>query len=311
MPPTPANPDWLEVSATLPREQADAAEADLLAAGAMAVTLCDAADQPVLEPAPGETPLWPTLRITGLFPGDADPLRVVAELARLGPGPDWRPCRLAGRAWEREWLRDFGPLRFGRRLAVVPGGQDAPQGSVVVRLDPGLAFGTGTHPTTALCLEWLDSLAPPRAGDDAPLAGALVVDYGCGSGILAIAAVKLGADAAIGVDLDPQALLATRDNAAANDVADRVVACPAEDLDAVLDGRKADILLANILAGPLHELLPGFAARLRPGGRLALSGILADQVQALSERAAHWFEIERPEVREEWARVSGRRKVED
>lgn len=311
MSPAPANPDWLEVSATLPRERSEAAESDLLAAGAMAVTLLDAEDQPVLEPAPGETPLWPMVRITGLYPGDADPLRVLAELSRLAPGIDWRPSRLAGRAWEREWLRDFGPLRFGRRLAVVPGGQDAPQGSVVVRLDPGLAFGTGTHPTTALCLEWLDALAPAPAGAASPLAGALVVDYGCGSGILAIAALRLGARAAIGVDLDPQALLATHDNAAANEVADRLIACAPEELDVVLHGRKADILLANILAGPLHELLPEFAARLRPGGQLALSGILADQAEALSRRAATWFEIEPPETREEWARLAGRRKVED
>ena len=311
MSPAPANPDWLEVSATLPRERSEAAESDLLAAGAMAVTLLDAEDQPVLEPAPGETPLWPMVRITGLYAGDADPLRVLAELSRLAPGIDWRPSRLAGRAWEREWLRDFGPLRFGHRLAVVPGGQDAPQGSLVVRLDPGLAFGTGTHPTTALCLEWLDALASLPADAASPLAGTLVVDYGCGSGILAIAALRLGASAAIGVDLDPQALLATRDNAIANDVADRLTVCAPEDLDVVLHGRKADILLANILAGPLHELLPEFAARLRPDGQLALSGILADQAEALSRRAATWFEIEPPEIREEWARLSGRRKVED
>jgi ribosomal protein L11 methyltransferase len=144
-----------------------------------------------------------------------------------------------------------------------------------------------------------------------PLAGALVLDYGCGSGILAIAALKLGASAAVGVDLDPQALLATRENAAANEVADRLVACAPEALDTVLAGRKADILLANILAAPLHELLPSFAARLRRGGRLVLSGILADQAAALSGRAATWFEIEPPEVREEWARLSGRKKVED
>lgn len=307
----PAHPDWLEVSATLPRAQAEAAEAHLLAAGAMAVTLLDAEDQPVLEPLPGETPLWPTLCITGLFPGDADPLRILAELSRGAPEVTWRPSRLAGRAWEREWLRDFGPRRFGRRLAVVPGGHAAPADSVVVRLDPGLAFGTGTHPTTALCLEWLDALALPDASDEMPLAGALVIDYGCGSGILAIAALQLGAGAVIGVDLDPQALLATRDNAAANEVADRLVACQPGELEAVLAGRKADILLANILAGPLHQLLPGFAACLRPRGRLALSGILADQAAALSERAAAWFEIEQPEVREAWARLSGRRKVED
>ena len=311
MPSSPAHPDWLEISATVGREQADAAEAHLLAAGAMAVTLLDAEDQPVLEPLPGETPLWPTLCITGLFPGDADPLRVLAELSRRAPGVAWRSSRLAGRAWEREWLRDFGPQRFGRHLAVVPHGQAAPHGCVVVRLDPGLAFGTGTHPTTALCLEWLDALARRATGGDAPLPGALVVDYGCGSGILAIAALRLGASAAIGVDLDPQALLATRENAAANSVAEQLVACEPEALNTVLAGRKADILLANILAGPLHELLPAFAMHLRPGGRLALSGILADQAAALCRRAATWFEMEQPEIRDDWARLAGRRKVED
>lgn len=304
----PAHSDWLEISAVLAREAADAAEDQLLAAGAIAVTLLDAADQPVLEPAPGETPLWPRLRITGLFAADADPLRVLADLAELAPEVNWQPSALPDRAWEREWLRDFRPLRFGSRLAVVPHGQAAPPGAVVVRLDPGLAFGTGTHPTTALCLEWLDTHAPTGP---APLAGQLVIDYGCGSGILALAALKLGAAAAIGVDLDPQALQATTANAAANGLAGRLETCPPAALETVLAERKGDILLANILAGPLHALLPEFATRLRSGGHLVLSGVLAEQADALAARAAEWFELEPPAVREGWARLAGRRKVED
>lgn len=300
--------DWLELSATVHREHADLAEDLLLAAGAVSVTLRDAADAPVLEPAPGETPLWPELIITGLFGGDADPLALLAGLHDRVPGAEWRVSSLADRAWEREWLRDFKPMRFGRRLAVVPTGMTPPQGAIAVRLDPGLAFGTGTHPTTALCLEWLDGLGAAGDGAAAPLTDALVVDYGCGSGILAIAALRLGANAAIAVDVDPQALVATRANAAANDVADRVTTCAPGDLRAVLAGRKADILVANILAGPLRRLLGEFAATLADDGLLALSGILVGQETALAADAELLFRLEAPAIREDWVRLSGRRK---
>lgn len=303
--------DWLEVSAVVDRALADRAEELLFTAGALSVTFQDAADDPVLEPAPGETPLWPTLQVTGLFTGGTDPLAVVAAVHEGIPGTEWHSSVLADRAWEREWLRDFRPLRFGRRLAVVPHGMTPPAGAVTVRLDPGLAFGTGTHPTTALCLEWLDGLATDPTGAPAPLAGALVVDYGCGSGILAIAALRLGAAQAIAIDLDPQALLATRANAAANDVAHQLQAGAPEQLAAMLAGRKADILVANILAGPLQQLLPEFAAALEPGGRLALSGILAGQETALAAAAESQFRLEAPALREDWVRLSGRRKAKD
>jgi ribosomal protein L11 methyltransferase len=300
--------DWLEISAIVRREHADLAEGLLLAAGALSVTLRDAADAPVLEPAPGETPLWPELTVTGLFEGGADPLALLAGLHDRVPGAEWRVASLADRAWEREWLRDFKPQRFGDRLAVVPSGMAAPHGAVVVRLDPGLAFGTGTHPTTALCLEWLDSLGAARGDAAAPLTDALVVDYGCGSGILAIAALRLGAATAIAVDLDPQALIATRANAEANDVAERVTTCAPEDLRAVLAGRKADILVANILAGPLRRLLEEFAATLADDGWIALSGILVGQETPLAVDAEPLFRLEDPAIREDWVRLSGRRK---
>ena len=224
------------------------------------------------------------------------------------PGAEWRVSSLADRAWEREWLRDFGPLRFGRRLAVVPGGMAPPAGTTEVRLDPGLAFGTGTHPTTALCLEWLDGLAEPAPDGSVPLRDALVVDYGCGSGILAIAALRLGAAEVIAIDLDAQALLATRANAAVNGVAGKLRAATPAELAAMLDGRKADILVANILAGPLQQLLPQFAA-LRDGGLLALSGILVGQEPALMAAAEPLFRLDAPAMREDWVRLSGRRNA--
>lgn len=298
---------WLEISATVAREHAGRAEDALFGAGALSVTFRDAGDAPVLEPAPGETPLWPVLDIIGLFDGAADPLRALAAVDALHPAAAWRLGALADRAWEREWLRDFRPMRFGRRLAVVPSGMEAPADTVVVRLDPGLAFGTGTHPTTALCLEWLDGLASTGPDTPGPLQGALVIDYGCGSGILAIAAVKLGAAAAIAVDLDPQALVATRANAAMNGVAEVVQACAPEALDRALAGRRPHVLVANILAGPLQSLLPAFAARLPAGGRAALSGILVGQDAPLAQAAAHWFTLDPPATREDWVRLSGQR----
>lgn len=302
---------WLQLSAAALPGQASEAEAALLDVGAVSVTLGDAADHPLLEPAPGETPLWPMLMITGLFPGDSDPLELLAALQARVPWAEWRLAPLAERIWEREWLRDFRTMRFGHRLAVVPPGEDPPPDSVVLRLDPGLAFGTGNHATTALCLEWLDGLAARDGGRmRGPLCEVLVVDYGCGSGILAIAALLLGARAAIAVDIDPQALLATRDNASRNGVAGKLVACAPGDLAEALDGRKADVLVANILAGPLASLLPRFAAALRTGGMVALSGILAGEEDVLMTAAEPWFALDEPAIRDGWVRLSGQRKAD-
>lgn len=295
------------MSAEVAREAAETAEALLFAAGAVSVTLQDAADDPVLEPAPGETRLWPRLIITGLFDGATDPLEILAALHDRPPGTAWRIASLAGRVWEREWLRDFRPLRFGRRLAVVPTEMTPPPGSVVLRLDPGLAFGTGTHPTTALCLEWLDTLSTAAGDARPPLQGTLMLDYGCGSGILAIAALLLGAAEAIAVDLDPQALLATRSNAALNGVDARLSTCLPEGLSAALGPRRADILVANILAGPLESLLPEFANRLAAGGLIALSGILVGQEHALAAAAGTWFRLDPPALKDDWVRLSGQR----
>ena len=270
----------------------------LIELGAVAVTLEDAADDPVLEPGPGETPLWPTVVVKALFDADTDPAALARALAAALPdGPSPRFEVLADQAWERVWLQDFRPMRFGRRLWVCPGGLPAGAADAVrIELAPGLAFGTGTHPTTALCLEWLD-------GQD--LAGCSVVDYGCGSGILAVAAAKLGAAHVVAVDIDPQALIATRDNALRNGVAGTVSVTG----EPALAPRCADVLLANILAGPLVELAPRFAEALVPGGRLALSGLLPGQADAVTAAYRPWFHIETTTTRDGWVLLSARRQT--
>jgi ribosomal protein L11 methyltransferase len=266
--------------------------------GAVAVTLEDAADDPVLEPGPGETPLWPTVLVKALFDADTDPAALARALAEALPdGPTPRFEVLADQAWERVWLEDFRPMRFGRRLWVCPGGLPAGAADAIrIELDPGLAFGTGTHPTTALCLEWLD-------GQD--LADCSVVDYGCGSGILAVAAAKLGAANVVAVDIDPQALIATRDNALRNRVAGALTVTG----ELALAPRGADVVLANILAGPLIELAPRFAEALVPGGRLALSGLLPGQADAVTAAYRPWFHIETITTRDGWVLLSARRQT--
>jgi len=271
-------------------------EEALTSLGAASVTLEDGADNPVLEPAPGETPLWPTIRIRALFQADADRGAIEAGLVELLPATTPLSFELLeDRPWEREWLRDFHPMRFGRRLWVCPDGQAAGDVQAVrVALDPGLAFGTGTHPTTALCLEWLDG---------SELSGCRVVDYGCGSGILAIAALKLGAAEALAFDIDPQARLATRDNAVRNGVADRLTVAATAPHKAA----SCDALVANILAGPLTELAGRFATLLPPGGRIALSGVLVEQVETVAAAYGPWFMIGATTVRDGWALLSGSR----
>lgn len=285
---------WLQLSVRVPRERASLVESLLAGQGAQSVTLQDDGDHPLLEPGVAETPLWPRIRVQALFPGHAD-REALGRVLALVPGLQ-RPQQvqfetLDDRDWERAWLDRFRPMRFGRRLWIVPGGQDAPEpGAVNLHLDPGLAFGTGTHPTTRLCLEWLDGQ---------PLEGREVLDYGCGSGVLGIAAVLLGATRANCVDHDPQALAATRENAARNGVAERVRAlAPDEDgVDA------ADVVLANILAAPLIELAPRLRALLQPGGALVLSGILAHQADDVAAAYAGLGEAERAED-DGWVRLA-------
>lgn len=291
---------WLQISIAVPREDAAAVETAMEAAGANAVTFADAADEPQLEPAPGATPLWQRVQVTALFTDDAEGQAQARELqGALRRLVDTAPvaARLADRVWERVWLETFRPARFGRRLWVCPHGQRPSDASaVIVALDPGLAFGTGHHPTTALCLTWLD-------GQN--LTGQTIIDYGCGSGILAIAALRLGAARAIAIDHDPQALEATRANAAANGVETRIdIGVPEQRLP--LSG---DTLVANILAAPLIDLAETFATALRPGGALALSGILAEQGAMVSAAYAQAFELDPPRQQEDWLLLAGQRRI--
>lgn len=273
-------------------------EAVFLRNGAQAITYSDAADAPVLEPAPGATPLWPETTITGLFGDDQDLGPLTADLLSsfaLRELPPHRVETLADRAWEREWLQHFRPMRFGRRLLVVPGEATAGEpGDVIVQLDPGLAFGTGTHPTTALALEWLEGL---------DLAGRRVLDFGCGSGILAIAALSLGARAACACDIDPQALEATRENARRNGVTERLAV--AAHIEAAPES--FDVVLANILADTLIAVAPTLTSLLAEGGHLLLSGVLEAQVDEVAHAYAGRVELDPPLVREGWARLTGRK----
>lgn len=271
-------------------------EQALVDAGAVSVTLLDAADQAILEPAPGTTPLWPTVRLVGLFRADVDLQAVLHAIEkRIGPLPATRIESLPEKDWEREWLVDFKPMRFGRSLWICPGGMLPDEDdAIVVQLDPGLAFGTGTHPTTALCLEWLDNYLQPDTR---------MLDFGSGSGVLSVAAMKLGARHVTAVDIDPQELQATRDNANRNGVGDRVCCCRPDQLES----RHFDLVVANILAGTLIELRKDLAAMTEPGGALVLSGILGEQAGQVLACYSEDFEMDEPQILGEWARLSGRR----
>jgi ribosomal protein L11 methyltransferase len=277
----------------------EAAEAALQDAGACSVTLLDRGDEPVLEPQPGEVRLWSDTLVRALFDAAIEPARCLGQLAAvLGPGITItaRVRPVADQAWERAWMVGWTSRRFGARLWVCPTEAPSPADpdAVVVRLDPGLAFGTGTHATTALCLEKL-------AGLD--LRGRQILDYGCGSGLLAIAALKLGAAHAVGVDIDPQALLATRDNALRNAVSEQLSTA-----DAGAPILPADCVLANILAGPLLELRPRLTAACKPGADLVLSGILVSQADDIAAAYSGDFVRLRRTEREDWCCIHAVRR---
>ncbi|MDH2198500.1 50S ribosomal protein L11 methyltransferase [Ectopseudomonas oleovorans] len=287
---------WLQVRLAITPEQAETYEDALLEVGAVSVTFMDAEDQPIFEPDLGTTPLWSNTHLLALFEADTDETALLAHLQLLCGGalPEHHVERIEDQDWERSWMDGFQPMRFGQRLWIVPSWHAAPQPDAVnLLLDPGLAFGTGTHPTTALCLEWLD-------GQN--LDNCSVLDFGCGSGILAIAALLLGAPQAAGTDIDPQALEASRDNASRNgiDPARFPVYLPAD-----LPQQPADVVVANILAGPLVSLAPQITALVKSGGRLALSGILAEQAEEVRAAYASAFDLDPTAVKDGWVRISG------
>jgi ribosomal protein L11 methyltransferase len=290
---------WKQLNLQLKSQDIDAISDALHELGAVAVTLRDAQDNPIFEPPLGTTPLWEQTQVTGLFDASRDIEAVVTELDRqFGAGfvVQWQMEELPEVDWERAWMDEFEPMQFGKRLWIVPSWHDAPDDSAAnIQLDPGLAFGTGTHPTTALCLEWLDA-NPPQ--------GQLVIDYGCGSGILAIAALKLGAERAWGIDNDPQALVASGENAIKNHLEERLELFRPE----AMPGLHADLVIANILANPLKELAPRLAQLVKPGGHIILSGILREQAQALNEVYSQWFEMAPVAHKEDWVRLEGVKK---
>jgi ribosomal protein L11 methyltransferase len=288
-----------QLSFELGQRDPDGAEDSCFELGATSVTYVDAHDDPVLEPLPGEFRLWPTTRLRALFPHEIEAQAVARALSKtLGIAAGGVQVeRVEDRVWEREWLRDFHAMRFGRRLWICPHHEQVTEpGAAVVRMDPGLAFGTGTHPTTGLCLEWLDRHI---AG------GEQVIDFGSGSGVLGIAAVTLGAAAAHCFDIDPQALTATRENAAANGLESRVSTC--ETAAGLPVG--VDVLVANILSGPLIELAPTFGSLVRAGGSIVLAGLLEQQAADVTEAYTAWFDIRPFEVREGWSGLAGKRKT--
>jgi len=290
---------FLELTLELEGLAPDAVEAASFELGALSVTLTDSRDDAVLEPAPGEVRLWPATRMQALFADGADAGILVSALARhLHVDPARiRPRVIEDRLWEREWLKDFHAMRFGARLWVCPRHEVVTDpAAVVVLLDPGLAFGTGTHATTAMCLAWLDAQAP---------VGARVIDFGCGSGILAIAALKLGARRAWCHDIDPQALLATTENAQANGVAAATVICA----DTAALPADVDVLLANILSGPLCELAPRFAALVRTGGHIVLSGLMQHQEAEVTAAYDAWFDTTPIAVRDGWVTLHAVRRA--
>lgn len=292
---------WQQLMVTVDEDLAEDVSDALMEAGALSVSFLDAGDQPLFEPPLGTTPVWAQTRVVGLFEEGGDMAAIRSALGRrFGEERlrDWSEETLADQAWERAWLEHFRPMRFGSRLWVCPTGFTIEESdAVVMLLDPGLAFGTGTHPTTALCLEWLDA---------ADLRGASVLDYGCGSGILGIAAALLGAASVRAVDIDPQALAATAENAAKNRVGERIVIS----LPGDLPDFESDIVLANILANPLMELADELRSRVRPGGRIVLSGILAEQADAVaSAYAQKGFEMEPAVFSEDWVRLAGVRRT--
>ncbi len=289
---------WLQLIVGSTRDASSAIEDALLELGAVSVTLEDAADQPILEPGVGETPLWDNCTIKALFPDDTDTTQTTVQLEQLISRPlqsSWQ--QLEDKDWSQEWKKYFSPMKCGERLWICPSWIEPPDANGInLSLDPGLAFGTGSHPTTHLCLRWLDKQ---------DLAGQTVIDYGCGSGILGIAALLLGAEKVIAVDNDPQALLATRDNAERNNIAaERISTYLPEELPADIVGQT---MLANILAAPLIELAPKLTALTASNGLICLSGLLEHQITAVSQPYLGNFAFDDPAIETEWAQLAARK----
>lgn len=290
---------WLQISINTTKDNAEQAEDSLFAAGAQTVTLTDAADQPILEPGVNEVPIWNAVVITGLFSNDGNQQQLLDSLNQ-GLTNIQHTCNteiLEDKNWTRAWMDNYHAMQFGERLWVCPLHLEPPEANAInLRLDPGLAFGTGTHPTTSLCLRWLDkNIKEPKN----------ILDYGCGSGILAIAACMLGAEHADGVDIDPQALIATFDNAKVNQVEEKITSYLPNDFNEHHSETRYDIVVANILSGPLAELAPTLAKHTNTSGHIVLSGILKEQSDSVLEAYSEFFTMDKPETDEDWVLLHG------
>ncbi|MDG6324421.1 50S ribosomal protein L11 methyltransferase [Glaesserella parasuis] len=291
---------WVQIRLNSTDREAEKISDFLEDIGAVSVTFMDRQDTPIFEPLPGETRLWGNTDVVALFDAETDMKEIVSTLVKsklVATDFPYKIEQIEDKDWEREWMDNFHPMQFGKRLWICPSWREIPDPNAVnVMLDPGLAFGTGTHPTTALCLAWLDSL---------DLTDKTVIDFGCGSGILAIAALKLGAKKAIGIDIDPQAILASQNNAEVNGVADRLQLFLTKDQPQNLI---ADVVIANILAGPLKELAPQIITLVKPQGNLGLSGILATQAESVCKAYQNSFKLDSIIEKEEWCRITGIKK---
>jgi len=296
---------WLQIHITVDQAQVDFTETLLMSLGAVSVTLDDAEDQVLLEPLPGETPLWNKVIVTGIYQeDDQDPIdveKLEAFLKEQLPDAPIRHEQLEDQVWERAWMDYYEPIQIAENFWIVPEWLEAPDSNAVnIKLDPGLAFGTGNHASTFLCLQWLGQT---------DLKDKIVIDYGCGSGILGVAALLLGAKKVYATDIDPQAVLATKQNAELNHVLDRLFVGLPEEFNAEFKSQKADVLVANILAAPLMALAPEFATLLKSEGEFALAGVIEEQVADVTGVYSEFFDIVHIEKREEnWCRISGKRQ---
>ena len=294
---------WLQISVHSSQHDAEQIEDVLLQNGACSVTLKDAADNPILEPAPGETPIWQDIIATGLFEQTEDQQQLIANIKAAFENTQCSVTSeiLEDQNWTRSWMDHYQAMQFGERLWVCPWHIDPPEPEAVnLRLDPGLAFGTGTHPTTSLCLGWLDQHVQQQQ---------TLLDFGCGSGILAIAALLLGIEQADGVDIDPQALEASLINAQANHVEDRLHLFDSEQFSAKHPHQQYEVVVANILSGPLVELAPTLAEYTQVGGDIVLSGILAEQADSVIDAYTPYFDMDMPLFKEDWTLLHGCRRV--
>jgi ribosomal protein L11 methyltransferase len=290
---------WKQIAIQTRSEDCAELESLLLDQGALSITLLDDKDQPIFQKEPGATPLWDSVKLVSLFAEEQD-LNPLVALLRFQPAvlnrDEIAVEEVVDQDWERSWMDNFQAMQFGEKLWICPSWQEPPDPAAVnIMLDPGLAFGSGTHATTTLCLRWLANT---------PMAGKEVVDYGCGSGVLGIAAALLGAGRVHAVDNDSQAIAATVDNSHRNNIASGQLTAYLPD---ALPAVKADILLANILAEPLHELADHLAELVKPGGKLVLSGILLDQAEALVASYSRWFDMDRQVTEGDWVRLTGTR----